>query len=174
MNHPDATAQFLGAHVDALSALTRLRLYSQTAGRMQTGQRSSMAGELIDALGSRLAEHHEDEEQVLFPAMLANARSARDRRTVESLSSRLVVEHRRIESLWNGIHDQLCLVRGDHECLVSEADCVDLAELYAMHTQFEETVVLPLAAELLSDGEQQALNLSLALRHDVDNLPAYI
>ncbi len=174
MDHPDATAQFLGAHVDALDALTRLRLYSQTAPRMQASQRAKMATEIVQALGNRLAEHHADEEQVLFPSMFSSASSAEDRKTVSSLSSRLIVEHRRIESLWNQIRDQLHAVVNEHHDSISEADCVDLAEIYAMHVQFEETVVLPLAARLLSAQSQRAVNLTLALRHNVENLPAYI
>ena len=49
-----------------------------------------------------------------------------------------------------------------------------LVDMYQAHTQFEETVVLPLADRLLSDNEKEALDLNLRLRHQVANLPSYI
>lgn len=174
MDHPEATAQFLGAHADALNALTRLRLFAQMASRMQASQRAQIAAEIIASIGNRLAEHHADEEQVLFPSMLSAATSAADHQTVRSLSDRLIAEHRQIEALWNPIRNQLESVVNQIEASVSQAGCVELAQAYAMHIQFEETVVLPLAARLMSTAGQRAANGSLALRHEVENLPAYI
>ncbi len=170
----EATVRFLGAHVDSLNHLTRLHLFAQTAGRMTPAARVQLARERLDALNGRLTEHHRDEEQVLLPAMLSGARSAEAQATVKSLTARLVSEHSSIEFLWGQINGQLQAIASGQPVMLAEKQCEELAAMYLFHTEFEETVVLPLAAKLLTHDDKEAMDLNLTLRHQVDDLPAYI
>ncbi len=170
----DASARFLGAHHDILVELTRLRLLADMTSTLPNDQRQRLAGGLRD-LGRRgLIEHHADEEKVLFTEMLAAAAPGDEAELVESLTARLSREHRAMEALWLQLEPALKLIEKGKPANLPADLAAQLLERYQAHARFEETVVLPLAERLLSDNDKRALDLSLRLRHQVDNLVSYI
>jgi len=59
-----------------------------------------IARETVAFFRGAVHEHHAEEENELFPAVLASAQSGAERDQVLSIVDRLVVEHRRIEAMW--------------------------------------------------------------------------
>ncbi|MFK7966912.1 MAG: hemerythrin domain-containing protein [Burkholderiaceae bacterium] len=168
------SAQFLGAHADTMQALEKLQLLVQVTPRLSLELRQKIADDTIRALWPLVSQHHQDEEQLLFPQMLKRANGQQERAIVESYIERLTREHREIEHVWGKIRPVLAKLSNGSDVELSADHCYALVQFYRTHTQFEETIVLPMAARLLTQGDQDAMSLSLALRHNVRNLTAYI
>jgi len=169
----NASALFLGAHAETLQALAKLQLLIQITPRMSLAQRQQVAAEIVLTLWPLVRHHHHDEEHLLFPVMRRRA-SETDTATVNGYVERLTREHRAIESMWERSRPDLLRLSQGMDVELPVDACQALVRLYQSHAQFEETIVLPLAAALLTRSDQDMISVSLALRHDLRNLPAYI
>ena len=168
------TVQFLGAHAETLNVLTQLKLLAQIGANMSLEQRQRLASKITAGLHHSLTDHHRDEEQVLFPALHRRAAGTDDAKLVVSLTTQLTREHRASEAIWSRIQPVLRKLESGEDVLIPIKASLGLAEQYAAHTAFEETVLLPMAARILTDGDKDTLDLSLALRHNLQNLAIHI
>lgn len=111
--------------------------------------------------------HHAEEEQDLFPAVLASASRGDEREQVRSLTERLTEEHRRIEAQWAQLAPALVLVAEGRDSPLDAARLAQLVTDYNAHADFEEQTFLPLAQQILGRDPNHlaALDLSLHLRH---------
>lgn len=168
------SAQFLGAHAETMQALAKLQLLVQVTPGMSLKQRQKIATETVRELWPLVKRHHQDEEELLFPAMLERARGQFETAMVDAYIGKLTKEHREIEGVWEKVRPGLVKLSHGVDIELAGDACHALAQLYQAHAQFEETVILPLAAQLLTHDDQDSISLSLALRHNVRNLTAYI
>tara|TARA_R110002049_G_scaffold47110_9_gene136277 strand:+ start:519 stop:1091 length:573 start_codon:yes stop_codon:yes gene_type:complete len=154
----DCHAGIVG-HLDALGELDAL-----LASAARARQIAQQAVEFFDEM---ILEHHEDEERELFPTVRKHAAAGDERALVDSLCDRLTADHRALEKQWNVIKPQLArIATGKDTRLDTEATAALIAS-YKAHAHFEETHLLPLAAEILgrSDAELARLGYALHIRH---------
>jgi hemerythrin-like domain-containing protein len=111
-------------------------------------------------------DHHRDEEEDLFPALLKAAGSGA-RASVQSMIDRLRADHERLEALWAAIRLQLEAVRDGRGGAVDLALARALSQAYDDHIVEEERVLLPLARQLLSPATLATLGASMAARRSV-------
>jgi hemerythrin-like domain-containing protein len=111
--------------------------------------------------------HHAEEEQELFTAVLASAVAGAERERVQRIVERLTREHRRIESAWREIEPSVHQLAKGHDASLDPVRIGAFVAEYRAHADYEETVFLPLASQILGrdSNHMAALGLSLHARH---------
>ena len=79
--------------------------------------------------------------------------------------ARLTEEHRYLESRWKYIDKMLKKIIKGKTTELDIPALTQFAEDYLAHAEFEEAYFLPLAGEILSDGDKAELGMSLHIRH---------
>ncbi len=165
--------EFSHCHEGILSRLTAFAdLPALIAAAARARERAAEALFLFEDI---VLEHHGDEENELFPAVLRWAEPGEELERVRSLIRRLTDEHRAIEKLWQKYRPAVeAASRGKAADLPKEV-ATELVSAYVAHATYEEQVFLPLARDILArdDAHMSALGLSLHLRH-APRIPGYI
>ena len=114
-------------------------------------------------------EHHAEEEQELFPAVLASATRGPEREQVQVIVDRLVAEHRQIEAMWSRLEPALRAVGKGLDAEVDATAVQRLVDTYIGHARYEEQEFLPLSQTILgrNGNHMAALGLSMHMRHSV-------
>ncbi|MDT7839062.1 hemerythrin domain-containing protein [Aquabacterium sp. OR-4] len=156
---------FSDCHVGIVAMLDELTLLT----RQQTSpaSRREAAGRTRRFFRDVVTAHHSEEESDLFSAVLADAKAGDERVQVESLVSRLIAEHRRVESLYAELATALAAIDGGADVVLDAAAVSNLVTAYRDHARLEEEVFLPLAQTILgrNSDHMAALGLSLHIRH---------
>jgi len=111
--------------------------------------------------------HHEEEERVLFEAVLASATEGDELAHVKAICDRLTREHRVVESMFVKLEPDLKKMAKGQPCHLDLAAIEQLVSQYSAHATFEENEFLPLSHTILSrnSNHMAALGLSLHVRH---------
>ncbi len=114
-----------------------------------------------------ILQHHAEEEEDLFTAVLRSAAPGDEREHVGTMVDRLVAEHRSVEKLWKTLQPDVRRAAAGRTAQLDADAVAALVYAYNRHAAFEELEFLPLAAEILGrDGNHMAaLGMSLHLRH---------
>jgi hemerythrin-like domain-containing protein len=174
MNHPDkstdttsdnAVEQFSHAHVGIVMQLDRLATLPALLAPARMAQ--DTAQRTVDFFRVAVFEHHKEEEEELFPAVLASAQPGDEHALVTTLIDALTVEHRLIEGLWRQLEPELKAIAKGHGFHLDAPLLEDLVSRYQAHARSEETQFLPLAETILgrNGNHMAALGLSLHMRH---------
>lgn len=158
---------FSQCHAGILSHLTDLgRLPALLEPATQARQVASRALEFFRAA---VFEHHSEEENELFPAVLASAAKGDEHDRVQMIVERLTREHRRVEAAWAALEPELKKVAKGKDSRIDGRAIAGLVAEYQAHATYEEEVFLPLAQTILgrNSDHMAALGLSLHLRHRV-------
>ncbi len=161
----NALTDFSRCHVGILD---NLRQFSGLADLLEpAAQARRIATGMLAFFRSAVLEHHAEEEQELFPAVLASAAKGSEREQVQVLVDRLTSEHRQIEAMWSRMEPALKDVAKGHDSTLDTAAVLRLVETYTAHARFEEDSFLPLSQTILgrNDNHMAALGLSLHMRH---------
>jgi hemerythrin-like domain-containing protein len=158
---------FSQCHVGIVRQLQSLGELPALLGPAEKARR--IARETIAFFRGAVHEHHSQEEEQLFPAVLASAQRGAEREEVQVIVDRLVAEHRQIEAMWSRLEPALQAVAKGRDSDVDAAAVQRLVEGYAAHARYEEEHFLPLSQTLLGrDGNRMAaLGISLHMRHAV-------
>lgn len=174
----DGLAVFSHCHGGILEHIDRLRRLPAALAARGTadalGDLSGEAREIADFFRAEVYEHHQQEEEVLFVEMRRAARRSGEIALVDAICNRLTCEHRDIERAWERIEPPLRRLADGWRVELDAGDISEMAVAYAAHAQFEEVMVLPMSARLLSDGDKSSLGLQLHLRHRRENFRPYI
>lgn len=163
---PDnAVGQFSHAHVGIVMQLDRLSTLPALLAPARMAQ--DTARRAVDFFRVAVFEHHKEEEEALFPAVLDSARAGEERELVTTLVDALTVEHRLIESVWRQLEPELKHIAKGHGFDLNAPLLEDLVSRYQAHAESEETRFLPLAETILgrNGNHMAALGLSLHMRH---------
>ena len=156
---------FSDCHAGILAGLRAFSTLPPLANAARRAQ--DVAKQMIEMMDKAVLEHHREEEEELFPAVLRSAEEGTEKDMVKSLVWRLTDEHREIEDLWKRVRpDVTRIAAGKHVALRQEI--VDLlVSAYRHHAQTEERQFLPLSQQILgrNGNHMAALGLSLHLRH---------
>ena len=161
----NAVGQFSHAHVGILMQLDRLSTLPALLAPARMAQ--DTAQRVVDFFREAVFEHHKDEEEALFPALLESAHAGEERQRVNTLVDALTAEHREIEGLWRQLEPELKHVAQGRSYHINAPVLEDLVSRYQAHAQVEETQLLPLADTILGrhGNHMAALGLSLHMRH---------
>lgn len=168
--HPDAASdtavgQFSHAHVGIVMQLDRLATLPALLAPARMAQNT--AQRTVDFFRLAVFEHHKEEEEELFPAVLDSAQPGEEHALVSTLVDALTVEHRLIESLWRQLEPELKAIAKGQSFQLNAPLLEDLVSRYQGHARSEESQFLPLAEKILgrNGNHMAALGLSLHMRH---------
>lgn len=146
---------------------TLRRLCPHLAARGADPEAREAAASVIRYFDTAAIDHHADEEEDLFPALIESMAGS-DAVCLRELTRGLSAEHRELEAGWR-------LLRAHLERIVAnESASLDLAEvegfvgLYERHIAREESELLPMAARLLSDDELDRIGRAMRERRGVE------
>ncbi|THF64378.1 hemerythrin domain-containing protein [Pseudothauera rhizosphaerae] len=107
--------------------------------------------------------HHMDEEDDLFPVLLARVDAER-RPQLQALVDWILADHQRMFAAWAQMHERLAAIaQGEGEEL-SAAQVEEFATRYRQHIAREEGELLPWARELLNEADVAALGETMTAR----------
>jgi len=127
----------------------------------------ALADQTLKLFDEAVLEHHAQEEEELFPAVIRSARAGTERELAKALVVRLTEEHRELEDLWKRLRPEVKAVSEGRHAQMRQPAVDLLVEVYAAHARSEEREFLPLAQEILGrdDNHMAALGMSLHMRH---------
>ena len=106
--------------------------------------------------------HHQDEEENLFPTLLAL--STPEKARVKTLVERLLAQHVVMFAAWSDVRAVLVKLAEGINTPLPEALVERLVGSYTPHIDLEETELLPLSARLLSPQQIMEMGKSMAER----------
>jgi hemerythrin-like domain-containing protein len=109
------------------------------------------------------AQHHQDEEQDLFP-LLRRYAGERGRDDVLAALDVLAREHRTMDEVYARIRARLADVAEARSPRLDIEQVAHFAWIYRRHIMREEALVFGFAAEVLTPAERSALGASMAAR----------
>jgi hypothetical protein len=126
-----------------------------------------LAQQTLALLDKAVHEHHAEEEEELFTAVLRSAKPGEERDRVAVLVRQLTQEHRQVEEMWRRLRPEVSGAAAGKSSHLREDAVKLLVDAYAMHAQLEEQQFLPLAREILGRDRNHmaALGMSLHMRH---------
>ena len=108
-------------------------------------------------------DHHRDEEQDLFPAIVHHVPSV-ELNAARALVARLREEHLRLDAAWREMRTRLAWVAEDDSPELDAAAAAAFAAAYERHIALEEAELLPLARRVLPAAALEALGRRMARR----------
>lgn len=113
--------------------------------------------------------HHADEEQDLFPA-LVEAMAGSDAVCLRELVNTLTRQHRELAVRWQALREALLgVATGDGAALAPQL-VEDFVCAYTQHLQREENELLPMAARLIDDAKLQQIGRAMRLRRGIEHI----
>lgn len=161
----DPIADFSQCHAGILGQLAEL---DELPALLAPAARArAIAARAQDFFQKVVLGHHGEEEEQLFPAVLASAQPGTERERVREMAVRLTAEHREVEAAFRRLEPQLRDVARGRSTELDAQQLGSVVQRYVAHARYEEQQFLPLAHAILSrNGDHlAALALSLHLRH---------
>lgn len=147
--------------------LLRLVPHLQAHGADPSARQAALA--VMRYFDTAAQDHHADEEQDLFPALLAlTADSATEAPRVRALTQALLADHQRIGGLWRELRQALAAVAEAQQAAELSIEQVNgFVSAYQRHIELEEGELLPLAARLLSDADIGRIGAAMRQRRGI-------
>lgn len=138
------------------------RLVSHLATQGNDVQASQAARAILRYFDTAGQYHHQDEEQDLFPQLLATQDQA-----VASLIASLLQEHKGMEAAWKSLRPLLIGIAEGQAKSLDANIAHHFTDVYARHIAAENGQLLPLAHTLLNAEQLRAIGLNMAARRGV-------
>ena len=106
--------------------------------------------------------HHQDEEEDLFPLLLATQNVY-----AEGLIKRLLEDHKAMEAAWLNLRNQLQGIADGKSATLERNVVADFSLVYGRHIMLENTKLLPLSAQILNAQQLHDLGKKMAGRRGV-------
>ena len=111
-------------------------------------------------------DHHADEEEDLFPALL-EAMAGSDAVCVRALTDSLRIDHRTLEALWHDLRESLSQIANGQAVDLPAAQVQAFVTAYTRHIEKEDAELLPLATRLLSDADIARVGKAMRVRRGI-------
>lgn len=111
-------------------------------------------------------DHHADEEQDLFPALL-EAMAGSDAVCLRELVGALTQQHRELELHWQALRRVLARIAAGDPAAPDLEVVERFVAAYTQHLQREESELLPMAARLIDDAQLQQIGRAMRLRRGI-------
>ncbi|MEO8523315.1 MAG: hemerythrin domain-containing protein [Caldimonas sp.] len=145
---------------------TLLRLVPHLVAHGADAEARSAAASVVRYFETAAMDHHADEEQDLFPALIESMAGS-DAVCLRELTEGLVAEHRELEALWRHLRPALERVVASEAASLAAADVEAFVDRYARHIEREENELLPMAARLLGDEELERIGRAMRERRGI-------
>jgi hemerythrin-like domain-containing protein len=158
-------AGFSHCHVDIVN---HLEMLGGLPALLAPARRArEIATNMLVFFDTVIVQHHAEEEQELFSAVLRSATAGPEQARVAGAIEQLTAEHRQIEARWSAIKPQLRQIAKGHDADLDAEAVAQLIAGYRAHAASEEAEFLPLAQTILGRNSKrmEALGLSLHMRH---------
>lgn len=155
---------FSQCHVGIVSRLQELGHLPALVDPMRRAR--EIASQTLRFFHEAVIEHHAEEEQELFPAVLASAAKGAERERVQAMVDRLTAEHRSVEGRFSRLEPALKKIAKGEPADIDAQAVADLVTDYVGHARFEEQHFLPLSQAILgrNGNHMAALGISLHMR----------
>ena len=110
--------------------------------------------------------HHADEEENLFPMLQASAQGE-DAALLASLGPGIVDEHRQMDAMWQGLHEQLSAIASGASTELRSVEVRRFADMYSAHMEREEGYIAPMAKRLFSPAQMAQLGQAMQARRGI-------
>ena len=147
-----------------LETLKRLRAHLDAKGI--DAEASAAAEAVLRYFRKAAVDHHEDEEQDVFPLLEQRIDNAEEKARLRELRARLESEHRKLEESWARVRKPLEGIAEGLMRPLAEADVAVLADAYLAHIRAEEETLRELF-RYLDAPDLEALGRSMAARRSV-------
>ena len=144
--------------------LERLAAHLPTHGSDTAAQQAATA--VMRYFDTAARDHHADEEEDLFPALL-EAMAGSDAVCLRALTDGLVAEHRVLEGRWAALREVLAHIAQGEPVALPPSDVQAFVAAYAAHIDKEDTELLPMAARLLSDADITRIGTAMRVRRGI-------
>jgi hemerythrin-like domain-containing protein len=145
---------------------TLRRLGRHLATRGADAEARAAAASVIRYFEQAARDHHADEEEDLFPALIESMAGS-DAVCLRELTQGLAAEHRELETRWRRIRCALERVVANESASLAASDVDAFVGLYEHHIEREERELLPMAARLLSDAELDRIGRAMRERRGI-------
>ncbi|MGP1665482.1 MAG: hemerythrin domain-containing protein, partial [Rhodanobacter sp.] len=148
---------------------TLLRLVPHLAANGPDQAAREAAQNVMRYFDTSARQHHADEEEDLFPALLQSAPEA-ELAHLRELIAALQTQHRELEQAWTQLRYKLEGVSLGTTRGLDAGKVGRLVELYRSHIAREEEKLLPLAARLLGAAQLDTVGRAMRLRRGIKNV----
>ena len=146
---------------------TLRRLVPHLAAQGADVEARTAAAGVLRYFDTSARQHHTDEEENLFPALIESMAGS-DAVCLRTLTDSLTADHRELDARWQRVRIALeQVVAGDGAALPA-SDVEALVGLYEQHIEREERELLPLAARLLNDEALQRIGRAMRERRGIE------
>ncbi len=139
---------------------------AQLVTRLPDAEIREAAHSVVRFFDTAADAHHCDEEQDLFPALIASV-PREDLETTRSLVARLSADHVRLGELWRDMRRQLVLLAAVGSRSLTASQAAEFRQAYERHIAIEENEVLPLAQRVLGATSVVVIGAHMARRRRV-------
>ncbi len=115
--------------------------------------------------------HHDDEELNLFPMLQATAQGE-DAALLAQLGPGILDEHRQMDAMWQGLHEQLAAIASGSASVLRAAEVQRFADMYSAHMEREEAHIAPMAKRLFSLEQMAQLGQAMQVRRGLIETPS--
>ena len=147
-----------------LATLEKLLPHLAAHGADEQAQQAAAA--VIKYFDKAAHWHHEDEEQDLIPMLQVTARGE-DADLLAQLAPGILDEHRQMDAIWQGLHEQLRAIADGSAALLRKSDVRRFADTYGAHMEREEGHIAPMAKRLFSEAQMAQLGRAMQLRRGI-------
>lgn len=145
---------------------TLRRLGPHLAARGADAQAREAAASVIRYFETAAKDHHADEEDDLFPALMESMAGS-DAVCLREMTQGLAAEHRELEAHWRSLRVALEGVVAGEGAVLAMPEVEAFVELYERHIEREEGELLPMAARLLTDEELDRIGRAMRERRGI-------
>lgn len=149
------------------ATLRRLALHLAAHGA--DAQARSAAANALRYFDTAAVQHHADEEENLFPALIESMAGS-DAVCIHEMTERLSHEHRLLEAAWRRLRAPLSRIADGESAMLSGEEVEAFATLYTEHLALEESELLPMAARLLGDAEIESIGRAMRERRGIGSV----
>lgn len=146
---------------------TLRRLCAHLAARGADEEARTAAAGVIRYFETAAIDHHADEEEDLFPALIESMAGS-DAVCLRELTRGLTAEHRELEAGWRLLRPELERIVASEGASLDPSNVEGFVGLYERHIAREESELLPMAARLLSDDELDRIGRAMRERRGVE------
>lgn len=165
---PEAPLEILAACHERIrhQCATLRRLVPHLARHGADARARTAATSVMRCFDASVKDHHADEEESLFPALIESMAGS-DAVCLRELTRGLTAEHRALEAAWQLVRDALVRVAAAESAFLATDDVEVLVNLYQGHIAREESELLPMAERLLSDDDLAQIGRAMRERRKI-------
>lgn len=145
---------------------TLQRLAEHLPGHGSDEQARQAATNIMRYFDTAAVDHHADEEDDLFPALLESVAGS-DPVCIKALIDRLCHEHRQLEAAWRRLRKTLVQIAAGENAMLSGQEVDDFVNLYTGHIRCEEDELLPMAQRLLGQHHIEQIGQAMRIRRGI-------